>query len=53
LSFEHEVREHFKNSTSFLEIDISDPLAPNHISEFTGLSLDTSKWGHLNKGIFS
>jgi hypothetical protein len=50
-SFEDEVRAHFKNSPNFLEINIADPQAPNHISEFTGLNLDISKWGHLNKGI--
>jgi hypothetical protein len=50
-TFEAEVRAHFKNSLNFLEIDITDPLAPNLISEFTGLQLDISKWAHLNKGI--
>lgn len=50
-SFESDVREHFKNSPNFLEIDIADPLAPKRISEFTGLKLDDSKWGHLNKGL--
>jgi hypothetical protein len=52
-SFEAEVREHFKNSPKFLEIDIADPQAPNHISEFTGLHLDTTKWGHLNTGTYA
>jgi hypothetical protein len=49
-SFESDVREHFKNAPNFLEIDIADPLAPKRISDFTGLKLDDSHLGHLNRG---
>ena len=49
LRFEDDLRSYFGDSDRLLEINIESADVPQAISNFTGLVLDPTKWGHHRK----
>jgi hypothetical protein len=49
LRFEYDVKNYFKNSKFFIEIDIDDPNFVDKISQFTGIKLNPTFWKKYNK----
>ena len=46
--FEDDIRDYFRGSKKFIEIDISDPAFVEVLSEFIGVHLDPVHWGQYN-----